>query len=84
MIFSNLFNLTPYFPLEPFQQLLAKQYLGLQSWLLEEISEKEGCFRKLSCLEKRKNTSSLRDTLLGRDILVSNSTSYNEGSLAHL
>ena len=29
--------------------------------LMEEISEKEGCFRKLSCLEKRKNDLSLQE-----------------------
>ena len=30
-------------------------------FVMEEISEKEGCFRKLSCLEKRKNDLSLQE-----------------------
>ena len=29
---------------------------------MEEIGEKEGCFRKLSCLEKRKNELALQET----------------------
>ena len=30
--------------------------------MMGKISEKEGCFRKLSCLEKRKNELALQET----------------------
>ena len=56
---------------------------------MEEIGEKEGYFRKLSCLEKRMNELAFQEThfwnnTLGKDFLDSNSTSYNECSLAYL
>ena len=57
--------------------------------MMEEIGEKEGYFRKLSCLEKRMNELAFQEThfwnnTLGKDFLDSNSTSYNECSLAYL
>ena len=30
--------------------------------MMGEISEKEGCFRELNCLEKRKNELTLQET----------------------
>ena len=55
----------------------------------EKNGEKERCFRKLSCLEKRKNELALQETHSWNntsqvDFLDSNSASYNEGSLAYL
>ena len=57
---------------------------------MEEIDEREGCFRKLSCLEKRKNELTLQETHSWNNILqvkiswIQYSTSYHEGSLAYL
>ena len=50
---------------------------------------KARCFRKISCLEKRKNELALQETHSWNntsqvDFLDSNSNSYNEGSLAYL